>query len=148
LRLYKASFIMLWLMPADLFYTVPRLDSTTAPAQSFGEHLLRGAAVIEQTFGGITANLWDDPFEWTLPETLKTPELVGQYLSEVQETRRRAFDSFSSDEELSKEIMMPSGESRQLFSLLLQTLARAANHQGSAFAVYSLFVPQRPPRRV
>ena len=28
------------------------------------------AGTIEQTFGGITANLWDDPFEWTLPETL------------------------------------------------------------------------------
>ena len=34
---------------------------------SVGECVLRGAAVVEQAFGGITANLWDDPFEWTLP---------------------------------------------------------------------------------
>lgn len=146
LRLYKASLIMLALMPAEHLYTVPRSESKTSLPQSFGEHLLRGAAVIERTFGGITANLWDDPFEWTLPETLKTPELVGQYLSEVQATRRRAFDSFSSDEDLSKEIMMPWGESQTLFSLLLETLTRAAKHQGCAFAVYSLFGSKRPPR--
>ena len=48
---------------------------------SVGEQILRSAAVIEQTLGGLTANLWDDPFEWTLPETLSTPELIVEHLS-------------------------------------------------------------------
>ena len=34
------------------------------------EQVLKSARIVEQTFGGITANLWDDPFERTLPETL------------------------------------------------------------------------------
>src|SRR6266498_5641946 len=55
---------------------------------SLGESVLRSAAVVEQTFGGITANLWDDPFEWTLPETLTTPESIVKYLGEVETTRR------------------------------------------------------------
>ena len=44
--------------------------SPSGPAKSFGEEILRSAAAVEQTFGGLTANLWDDPFEWTLPEKL------------------------------------------------------------------------------
>ena len=47
----------------DLLYKRP-------PAITFGENILRSAAILEQTFGGLTTNLWDDPFEWTLPETL------------------------------------------------------------------------------
>ena len=39
---------------------------------SCGEYILRSAAAVEQTFGGITTRLWDDPFEWTLPEALST----------------------------------------------------------------------------
>ncbi|HEX2269316.1 MAG TPA: hypothetical protein VHH35_07275, partial [Pyrinomonadaceae bacterium] len=58
--------------------------------------ILRSAAVIEQTFGGLTANLWDDPFEWTLPETLSTPELVIEHLSEVDALRQRFFSSIDS----------------------------------------------------
>src|ERR1700745_4199745 len=72
--------------------------------ESFAEQILRCAAVIEQTFGGLTANLWDDPFEWTLPETLNTPVKVLEYLSEVEELRTRAFLAFKNDADLSKVI--------------------------------------------
>jgi hypothetical protein len=65
---------------ADLLYHRP-------PGITIGENLLRSAAALEQTFGGLTANLWDDPFEWTLPETLSTPELINEYLGEVEDAR-------------------------------------------------------------
>src|SRR4249920_2349939 len=59
---------------------------------SVGEQVLKSARIVEQTFGGITANLWDDPFEWTLPETLTTHEKLLEYLAEVEATRRRGFE--------------------------------------------------------
>src|SRR5205809_6985837 len=87
-----------------------------------GEMILRSAAVVEQTFGGLTANLWDDPFEWTLPETLSTPEKVSDYLNEVEATRKRGFELFQSDDDLLRKIMAPAGATR-LQPLLLDTLA-------------------------
>lgn len=101
---------------------------------SVGENVLRGAAAVEQTFGGITSNLWDDPFEWTLPEYLSTPAKVIEYLGEVEETRRRAFGSFNSDACLLKHIATPSGETTPLVQLLVKTLVRAAVYQGQAVA--------------
>src|ERR671912_1429869 len=103
-------------VPPDLLYR-----------NSIGENIIRSAAVIEQSFGGLTANLWDDPFEWTLPETLNAPAKVLEYLDEVEATRRHAFDSFESDDDLSKEIMTPAG-SAQLLPFLLDTLRRARHH--------------------
>jgi hypothetical protein len=87
--------------------------------------ILRSAAVIEQTFGGLTANLWDDPFEWTLPETLSTPELVIEHLSEVDALRQRFFSSIDSDEALIKFVSLPSGEPRALGDVLREALVRA-----------------------
>jgi hypothetical protein len=101
---------------------------------SIGENLLRSAAALEQTFGGLTANLWDDPFEWTLPETLSSAELVSEYLSEVDEARQRAFRSIAGDSELTKYISGPSGEPQQLFALLIETLAKANDYHGRAVA--------------
>jgi hypothetical protein len=98
---------------------------------SCGEHIVRSARIVEQTFGGITANLWDDPFEWTLPETLTTPESVLDYLQEVEATRKRGFELIKTEEDLTKEIMTASG-ARQLLSLLLDTLVRAGQHLLSA----------------
>lgn len=96
------------------------------------DNLLRSAAVIEQTFGGLTANLWDDPFEWTLPETLSSAELIIEYLSEVDQARQRAFNSILDDSALNKYISVPSGEPRLLVSLLLETLVTAADFRGRA----------------
>ena len=95
------------------------------------EHILRSARVVEQTFGGITANLWDDPFEWTLPESLATREKLLEYFDEVETTRRRGFELLRTDDDLMKEVMTPSG-SKQLASLLLETLVRARRHQMDA----------------
>jgi hypothetical protein len=95
------------------------------------EDLLRSAALVEQMCGGLTANLWDDPFEWTLPETLSNAERIIEYLDEVDVARKRAFASID-DAALSKYIALPSGESRQLIGVLLETLVRASEFRGRA----------------
>lgn len=145
-RLHAASVALARAVPAARLYWQPREAARFHPAHSCGEHLLRSAAVVEQTFGGITASLWDDPFEWTLPETLRTPALVEEYLNEVEATRRRGFALFRSDGELTKEIAVPPGETRTLAALLLETLARAAHQQGRAYATFRLFSDERLPR--
>ena len=133
-------------MPLNKLYWQPRAaDAGALPVYSCGEHLLRSAACVEQTFGGITSNLWDDPFEWTLPEALSTTALVAEYLGEVEATRRRGLALIETDAELLQEIMMPSGEMRSLCALLTETLVRAAHHQGSAYATFRLFSNERLP---
>jgi len=104
-----------------------------AGATSAGESILRCAAEIERTFGGITANLWDDPFEWTLPEHLSSKSKILEHLSEVEALRQRAFASFSDDSCLSKHVATPS-ETQPLVELLLRTLLRASDQQAQARA--------------
>jgi hypothetical protein len=145
-RLHKRTVALLEMIPPDKLYWQPRPSSGPHPVYSCGEHILRSAACVEQTFGGINANLWDDPFEWTLPETLSTPARVGEYLLEVEETRRSGFERFSVDGDLVKEIAVPSGEREALGALLVRTLARAAHHEGRAFEVFRLFSDARLPQ--
>jgi len=95
------------------------------------ENLVRSAAAVEQMCGGLTSNLWDDPFEWTLPETLSNADRVVEYLSEVDLARARAFDAMD-DAALTKYVSVPSGESKMLISLLLETLVRASEFRGRA----------------
>src|ERR1044072_9415792 len=146
-RLHGRSLALVQAVPLErLYWQPPRETGSRAyPLYSCGEHLLRSAAAVEQTFGGITVNLWDDPFEWTLPESLPTPEDVARYLEEAEATRLRAFEFLRSDEDLSKEIAAPAGEMRTLFSLTVETLARAAHHQGRAYATLRLFSDARLP---
>jgi hypothetical protein len=95
------------------------------------EYIVRSAAVVEQTCGGLTSNLWDDPFEWTLPETLSNPDRIVEYLSEVDLARQRAFSAIADDSALTRYISDPSGE-RLLISVLLETLVKASEHKGRA----------------
>lgn len=145
-RLAARSHALIEAVPEEKLYWQPRQSSGAFPVYSCGEHILRSAAAVEQTFGGITTNLWDDPFEWTLPETLLTPGSVAEYLNEVEATRQRGFDLLISDEDLRKEIAAPTGRMRLLSSLLMETLERAAHHQGRAFATFRLFSDARLPR--
>jgi hypothetical protein len=123
------------LKPEQLYLALP------ASADSCGEQVLRSAAIVEQAFGGLTANLWDDPFEWTLPETLSTPARAIEYLNEVEATRRQGFQLFKSDQDLSKEIMAPSGKT-QLMPFLLDTLQRARHHQQRAITALDRLTQQ------
>ncbi|HEV7890250.1 MAG TPA: hypothetical protein VGP08_06410 [Pyrinomonadaceae bacterium] len=146
-RLHERSVRLVQAVPFEKLYWQPEVvRARTFPVYSCGEHILRSAAAVEQTFGGITVNLWDDPFEWTLPESLPAPSDVVRYLEEAEATRRRAFEFFKSDEDLAREIAVPSGETRTLFALVSETLARASHHQGRAYATFRLFSDERLPR--
>ena len=118
-------------IPGHLIYQRP-------PSVTVGEHILKSAALAEQTFGGLTANLWDHPFEWTLPETLSTAERIVEYLTEVDEARVRAFSCIVDDATLLKYIAVPADETRRLIALLIETLVRASNHHGQAIATLKL----------
>ena len=142
-QLHLESRELIRAIPPELLYLRPRGRSLSPAAHSCGEQILRSAAVVEQTFGGITTNLWDDPFEWTLPETLSTPEKVSDYLDEVEATRKRGFELFQSDDDLLKEIMAPAGAT-QLQPLLLDTLVRARHYLGSAKATFDLVRAEEP----
>jgi len=144
-KLDARSCVLVRIVPAEKLYWQPREAAGMFPVYSCGEYILRSGAAVEQTFGGITANLWDDPFEWTLPETLPTPERVEEYLSEVEDTRRRGFALFRSDQDLLKEIAAPSGEMRSLFEMISETLVRAAHHEGRAFATFRMFSDEQLP---
>ena len=101
--------------------------------------------MVEKTFGGITTRLWDDPFEWTLPEQLSTSALILEYLDEVEETRKKGFKFFNSDEDLRREMPAPE-KLKSIFGILLGTIARAEHFQGRAFAVFGMFSDEKLPR--
>jgi hypothetical protein len=128
--------------PNEKLYWQPREREALFPVNSCGEYVLRSAGAIEQTFGGITTRLWDDPFEWTLPEELSTGDLILNYLSEVEETRKRGFSLFQSDEDLRREMPAPE-KLKTIFALLLETIARAENFQGRAIAVFREFSEEK-----
>ena len=117
---------------ANLIASLKDLAGSASP-----DLLLRSAAVIEQTCGGLTVNLWDDPFEWTLPETLSNAELIIEYLSEVDLARERAFKSIRDDSALTKYISVPTGQ-QLLVNLLLETLVKASDYRGRAVATVNL----------
>jgi len=129
---------------SDLFLKPRKLDRTMVMF-SCGEYILRSAAAVEQTSGGITTRLWDDPFEWTLPEELSTRDKVLNYLGEVETSRRSAFQFLKSDDDLNKEIPAPSAR-RPIFDLLLETLCRGEHFQGRAFAVFQMHSDRKLPR--
>ena len=109
----------------------------SVPTDLLYQNILRSAATIEQMCGGLTANLWDDPFEWTLPETLSNSERIIEYLSEVDRARQAAFKTISDDNVLTKYVSVPSGEPRLLIALLLETLVKASDYRGRAVLLSS-----------
>lgn len=101
--------------------------------------------MVEQVFGGITTRLWDDPFEWTLPEKLASNKEILEYLAEVESTRSAGFRFIGSDASLKREIPAPR-ELRSLFDILIESLMRAEHFQGQAYAVFRLFSDVKLPR--
>ena len=145
LKLHQRSGAIVELVPTEKLYWQPREKTALFPVNSCGECILRSAAAIEQTFGGITTRLWDDPFEWTLPEQLSTNDLIQEYLGEVEDTRRKGFEFFKSDEDLRRAIPAPV-HLKSIFQVLLETLARAEHFQGRAFAVFQTFSDAKLPK--
>lgn len=136
-ELHERSVVLVGKISDEKLYWQPREKGALFPINSCGEYILRSAGKIEQTFGGITVKLWDDPFEWTLPEQLSTNQLVLEYLAEVEATRKRGFALFQSDEDLKRELPAPV-KMISLLELLLDTLCVAENYHGRAAAVYKI----------
>lgn len=144
--LHENSCLLIERVPKEKLFILSQTKSQNFSTSSFGENILRSAGAVEQTFGGITCNLWDDPFEWTLPETLSTNEKLIEYLNEVEETRNKGFTLLKDDEVLKKEIPNAAGELTTLFVLLIETLVSASHYQGRAFAIAKTFEGVRLPR--
>ena len=143
-RLHNRSGELVRMIPDEKLFWKPRELKETYAIRSCGENILRSAGAVEQTFGGITTRLWDDPFEWTLPEELSTVEKFTQYLEEVEETRKKGFAFFNSDEDLLKKLPAPE-KLKSIFEILLETVARAEHFQGRAFAVFQMFSDVKLP---
>jgi hypothetical protein len=146
LQLYVSSRDFVKMIPNEKLFWKPREIPNSFRMFSCGEYILRSAAAIEQTFGGITTKLWDDPFEWTLPEALSTNVLILEYLREVEETRKRGFSFFQADEDLRRKIPAPE-KLKPISVILLETLARAENFQGRALAIFQMFSDEKLPGR-
>lgn len=136
---------LLSVLDADtLFKKPPGTPKSIAPF-SCGEYILRSAAMVEKTFGGLTTRLWDDPFEWTLPEKLYDRESISGYLDEVEETRKRGFAFLASDTDLSRQIPAPE-RLTPIIDILIETISRAEHYQGRAFALFQVGTGNKPPR--
>ena len=144
-RLHSRSCQIVEQTADTILYEAPRAQPDVS-LTSVGESVLRSAAAIERTFGGITSNLWDDPFEWTLPEQLSTSAKVLDHLGEVEALRRRAFESFSDDGCLFKHVATPADETRPLVELLLETLVLAAEYQSQAMVALKILSGISTPR--
>ncbi|MDM7920858.1 MAG: hypothetical protein QUS14_01050 [Pyrinomonadaceae bacterium] len=119
-----------------LFKRPSGLESSFAPF-SFGENIVRSAAVIEQAFGGITTRLWDDPFEWTLPEELATTERIAAYINEVDQYRRKGIEFLATDDDLRR--TMPAPETvTPILKILLDAMSKSSTHIGQAATILHL----------
>jgi hypothetical protein len=145
IQIHSRSCELIRKIPNEKLYWQPRETNALFPVNSCGEYILRSAAPVEQTFGGLTVKLWDDPFEWTLPEQLSSSDLILEYLAEVEETRRKGFTLFASDEDLHRELPAPE-KLKTIFALFLGTIARAEHFQGRAFASFKMFSDDKLPK--
>lgn len=118
----------------DLLFTKPGPLANSYLPISCGENIVRSAAVVEQAFGGITTRLWDDPFEWTLPEELSSVKRITEYLEEVARFRKKRIEFLPSDEELKQLIPAPQ-TLRPILDILLEALSLSSTHLGQAAAI-------------
>jgi hypothetical protein len=144
-RLHERSCRFVEMIADENLFAKPRELPRTYQMFSCGEYVLRSAAAVEQTFLGITRRLWDDPFEWTLPEELSTGAKVLEYLEEVEKTRADGFTFFTSDADLSREMPAPE-RLKSIARILLDTVARAEHFQGRAFAVFQFYSDAKLPK--
>lgn len=135
-------FEILHSLPEERLFERPQVGVAVVESRSAGELLLRSAARIEQTFGGLMTRLWDDPFEWTLPEELSTRSRVAEYLNEVVLTRKKGLAFFASDAEFYQRIPAPEVLT-PIAEVLLKSLIDAAEINGRAAAAAGHLVAER-----
>lgn len=145
IKLDTSSRQLLTKVPEERLFEKPREISNSMAMFSCGEYLLRSAAMVEMTFGGITTRLWDDPYEWTLPEKLATREDISRYFDEVEATRLKGFSFFTSDEDLAREMPAPE-RLTPIAEIMINTLTKAEHFQGRAFAVFQMLFDDKLPR--
>jgi hypothetical protein len=145
LSLDKRSRTLLARTEETELFEKPREIANSMAMFSCGEYLLRSAGMVEKTFGGIMTRLWDDPFEWTLPEEMADSTLILNYFDEVAATREKGFTFFASDADLAREIPAPE-ILRPILDILLETLALAGHFQGRAYAVFQMVSDNKLPR--
>ncbi|MEJ7622954.1 MAG: hypothetical protein WKF34_03070 [Pyrinomonadaceae bacterium] len=107
-----------------------------------GESVIRSAAIVEQTFNGITRRLWDDPFEWTLPEKLSDKAAIVDYIDEVAATRTEGFRYLASDADLLRSLPAPI-EMKSLNDILTDCLLESSIMLGRASALLDILKPGR-----
>lgn len=131
--------------PTELLFERPKQMAYFPSHFSCGEYIIRSAANVEMTFGGITRRLWDDPFEWTLAEALGSRERIFTYLSEVEEMTSEGFRFIGDDSVLLREIPAPT-KLRPMIGVLLDSLCTAEHLQGRAYALFQLLLDIPPPK--
>jgi hypothetical protein len=108
--------------PQNLFE--PLGDESVLWPVSAATSLVRSAAFVEQLINGITVRLWDDPFEWTLPERMLTPDDLIAYFVEVETARLRGFEFLKDDDDLDRSIPAPI-EIMPLARIFTETIERS-----------------------
>ncbi len=136
-KIHERSLELIASVETDSLFRNLRCENGLSSQFSFGEQIIRSAAAVEQTFGGITVRLWDDPFEWTLPEELSSNLRIKDYVEEVAETRRKGFLFLKNDDALYRSIPAPS-DLTPIAQLLLETIGRAENFLGQAVIIHAL----------
>ena len=132
--LHRRSAALVQDTPQLLLFQSTRDDSEAIMKLNVAGNIVRAAAFVEMACGGIMTRLWDDPFEWTLPEALNSGDTITTYLEQVESTRRNAFRFFTSDADLTRMIPAPR-DLRPIGDILIETLSRAEHYQGRAFAL-------------
>jgi hypothetical protein len=121
-------------VPDDMLFWTPSSTSDTMLTLSVGGGVLRSAAMVEQVFLGLTRRLWDDPFEWTLPEKLSTKKAIVEYLDEVAATRSQGLAFITSDADLSRQLPAPEAL-KPILQVMIESIAKAENYLGRSEAI-------------
>src|SRR3954471_22847647 len=109
-------------VPVGKLFWTPVSTADSMIILSVGGAVLRSAAMVEQAFLGITRRLWDDPFEWTLPEKLSTKPAIIVYLDEVVSTRSNGLAFLKSDGDLSRQLPAPE-KLKPILDVLVDAIA-------------------------
>jgi hypothetical protein len=132
-------------VPDEKLFWTPVSTADTMLLLSVGGAVLRSASMVEQAFLGITRRLWDDPFEWTLPEKLSTKASINEYLDEVASTRTNGLSFITSDSDLSRQLPAPESL-KPILQILVESIARSENFLGRGEAVYKLVERASAPK--
>ncbi len=141
--LHERSVDVLARVSDDHLFWRPEPIGSAGEPYPIGELLVRSAAAVEQVCGGISRRLWDDPFEWTLPEELSDKTRIREYLDEVEQTRINTFKAFAGDDDLFRSIPAPA-KLTPIAEVLVAAIDRSSNLQGRAIGVAQQFLRFRP----